>query len=144
MLTDIAFNLVTDSISLSLAAWSIGVVSFFWLGRCLVFFLLTMQSYGLFRYVALRNQDYYRKMANILIWINYCARAHGVFRCLCAHTWRVWRKYARRAFMIANVCSIWCFRANNHVFMAKSVFLWLKIVSVSRFFCYFAVDFRQR
>lgn len=29
MLTDIAFNLVTDSISLSLAAWSIGVVSLF-------------------------------------------------------------------------------------------------------------------
>lgn len=29
MLTDIAFNLVTDSISLSLAARSIGVVSFF-------------------------------------------------------------------------------------------------------------------
>lgn len=29
MLTDIAFNCVTDSLSLSLAAWSIGVVSFF-------------------------------------------------------------------------------------------------------------------
>ena len=29
MLTDIAFNLVTDSLSLSLAAWSIGVVSLF-------------------------------------------------------------------------------------------------------------------
>ena len=29
MLTDIAFNLVTDSLCLGLAAWSIGVVSFF-------------------------------------------------------------------------------------------------------------------